>query len=216
MIIPAILEKNPLDFAHKLAKIKTIKKLKRIQVDFTDGVFVESKSMPVEELGHVPKLDKLEWEAHLMIDHPSNFEVYKEAGFSTVIVHYESFVSETLLEEAIEKIIKLGMKPGIAVNPETNVSTLRYFTDNIEHFTILSVEPGKQGNLFIPTTYEKVKALRELAPNATIEVDGGVNAENAETLIHSGADDLVVGSALFETEDIKQNYQNIESSGTTI
>ena len=216
MIIPAILEKNPLDFAHKLAKIKTIPKLQRIQVDFTDGVFVESESMLVEDLGHVPKLDKLEWEAHIMADHPSNFGAYKEAGFSTVIVHYESFVSETLLEEALEKIIKLGMKPGIAINPETNVSTLRYFTDNIEHFTILSVEPGKQGNPFIATTYEKVKALREMAENATIEVDGGVNADNAGTLIHSGADYLVVGSALFETENIKQNYQNIVTAGTEI
>ena len=216
MIIPAILEKNPLDFAHKLAKIKTIPKLQRIQVDFTDGVFVESKSMAVEEVGHVPKLDKLEWEAHIMADHPSNFESYKEAGFSTVIVHYESFVSETLLEEAIEKIIKLGMKPGIAINPVTNVSTLRYFTDNITHFTILSVQPGKQGNAFIESTYDKVKALREMAENATIEVDGGVNADNAGALIQAGADYLVVGSALFETENIKQNYQNIVTAGTEI
>ncbi len=216
MIIPAILEKNPLDFAHKLAKIKTIPKLQRIQVDFTDGVFVESKSMPVEEVGHVPKLDKAEWEAHIMADHPSNFDAYKEAGFSTVIVHYESFVSETLLEEAIEKIIKLGMKPGIAINPETNVSTLRYFTDNITHFTILSVQPGKQGNAFIGSTFDKVKALREMAENATIEVDGGVNAGNAKALIEAGADYLVVGSALFETENIKQNYQNIVTAGTEI
>lgn len=212
MIIPAILEKNPLDFAHKLAKIKTIPKLQRIQVDFTDGVFVESKSMPVEEVGHVPKLDKAEWEAHIMADHPSNFDAYKEAGFSTVIVHYESFVSETLLEEAIEKIIKLGMKPGIAINPETNVSTLRYFTDNITHFTILSVQPGKQGNAFIESTFDKVKALREMAENATIEVDGGVNVSNAGALIQAGADYLVVGSALFETENIKQNFEAIESA----
>lgn len=216
MIIPAILEKNPLDFAHKLAKIKTIPKLQRIQVDFTDGVFVESTSMPVEEVGHVPKLDKLEWEAHIMVDHPSNFAAYKEAGFSTVVVHYESFLTETLLEEAIEKIIKLGMKPGIAINPETNVSTLRYFTDNITHFTILSVQPGKQGNAFIESTFEKIKALREMAENATIEVDGGVNANNAGALIQAGADYLVVGSALFETENIKQNYQNIVTAGTEI
>lgn len=216
MIIPAILEKNPLDFAHKLAKIKTIPKIQLIQVDFTDGVFVESTSMPVEELGHVPKLDKMEWEAHVMVDHPSNFTVYKEAGFSTIIVHYESFVSETLLEEALEKIIKLGMKPGIAINPETNVSTLRYFTDNIMHFTILSVQPGKQGNAFIESTFEKIKALREMAENATIEVDGGVNANNAGALIQAGADYLVVGSALFETENIKQNYQNIVTAGTEI
>ncbi|HEX3099939.1 MAG TPA: hypothetical protein VHQ41_03115 [Patescibacteria group bacterium] len=216
MIIPAILEKNPLDFAHKLAKIKTIPKVERIQVDFCDGIFVPTTSVAVEDIGHVPKLDKAEWEAHLMVDYPKNFAAYKEAGFSTVIIHYESFISESMLEDALDQITNLGMKPGIAIRPETIVSVLRYFTDTINQFTILSVEPGKQGNPFLPESIEKVKALRELAENATIEVDGGVNADNAGTLINSGADFLVVGSALFETENIKQNYQKIVTAGTSI
>jgi ribulose-phosphate 3-epimerase len=216
MIIPAILEKTPADFAHKLAKIKTIGKLQRIQVDFCDELFVTTHTVLVEDLGHVPKMDSAEWEAHIMAIHPKNFAAYKEAGFSTVIVHYESFPEERNLEEALESITKLGMKPGIAISPETTVSVLRYFTDTIHHFTILSVEPGKQGNPFLSATFDRVKTLREMAPNATIEVDGGVNAGNAGALINSGADYLVVGSALFETENIKQNYQAIESAGTTI
>lgn len=216
MIIPAILEKNALDFAHKLAKIKTIGKVPRIQVDFCDELFVPTFSVPVEDIGHVPKLDKAEWEAHIMAIHPQNFAAYKEAGFSTIVVHYESFPEERDLEEALEAIVKLGMKPGIAISPETSVSTVRYFTDTIKFFTILSVEPGKQGNPFLPATFERVKTLREMAPNAIIEVDGGVNTSNAGALIHSGVDYLVVGSALFETENIKQNYEQIESAGTQI
>lgn len=220
MIIPAILERTLADFTHKLVKIKTIGKLKRIQVDFCDELFVPTHSVLVEDLGHVPKLDIAEWEAHIMAIHPRNFKAYKEAGFSAVIVHYESFPEERDLEEALEAITKLGMTPGIAISPETTVSVLRYFTDTIKHFTILSVEPGKQGNPFIQATYDRIKALREIAPNATIEVDGGVNADNAAALIQSGADYLVVGSALFETENIKQNYETIktsgESAGTTI
>ena len=197
MIIPSILEKTTADFAHKLAKIKTIGKVPRVQVDFCDELFVPSHTLQVEDIGHVPKLDKAEWEAH-------------------IIVHYESFPEERDLEEALEAITELGMKPGIAISPETYVSTVRYFTDTIKHFTILSVEPGKQGNPFLPQTYDRVKTLREMAPNAIIEVDGGVNASNAGALIASGADYLVVGSALFETENIKQNYQQIESAGTTV
>lgn len=216
MIIPSILEKTTADFAHKLAKIKTIGKIPRIQVDFCDELFVPSHTLQVEDIGHVPKLDKAEWEAHIMEIHPTNFAAYKEAGFSTIIVHYESFPEERDLEEALEAITKLGMKPGIAISPETYVSTVRYFTDTIKHFTILSVEPGKQGNPFLPQTYDRVKTLREMAPNAIIEVDGGVNASNAGALIASGADYLVVGSALFETENIKQNYLAIESAGTKI
>jgi ribulose-phosphate 3-epimerase len=217
MIIPAILEKSLQGFAEKIAKIQTLKGVKAIQVDFADGVFVENQTLSIQELsdgGHLPK--KYDWEAHLMVDHPTNFADYQKFGFNKIIVHYESFAGEHHLEEALEGILKLGMKPAIAINTETPVSVLRYFTDNIHNYTLMSVQPGKQGNRFIEATYERIKQLRSLAPNATIEVDGGVNAENAGALIQSGADYLAVGSALFETENIKQNYKDIESAGTTI
>lgn len=218
MIIPAILEKTPQGFAEKIAKIQTLgKAVKRVQVDFCDGVFVQNSTLAIQEfpmLGPLPK--KYDWEAHLMIDHPTNFEHYKDAGFSTIILHYEAFAGEPHLEEALEHVIMLGMKPGIAINPDTPVSVLRYYTDNISQFTVMSVHPGKQGNPFLPEAIDRVRELRELAPNATIEVDGGVSAHNAAALINAGADYLAVGSALFETEDVKQNYQDIESAGTSI
>lgn len=218
MIIPAILEKTTQGFAEKIAKIQTLgKTIKRIQVDFCDGVFVQNQTLAIQEfaeIGHISK--KYEWEAHLMIDHPSHFEHYKEAGFNTIIVHYESFASERFLEDALEQIQKLGMKPAVAVNPETSISTLRYFADNIDQFTIMSVQPGRQGSLFITNTFDRVKELRLLAPDATIEVDGGVNVSNAHYLLQSGADYLAVGSALFETENIKQNYHDIEFAGTSV
>jgi ribulose-phosphate 3-epimerase len=218
MIIPAILEKTTQGFAEKIARVQTLgKAIKRIQVDFADGVFVENTTLAIQEfaeIGHLAK--KYDWEAHLMIDHPTNFGHYKEAGFSIIILHYESFAGEHHLEEALEAIVKLGMTPAIAINPNTPVSVLRYFTDNINQFTIMSVHPGKQGNEFIPETYERIEELRKLAPNATIEIDGGVNAHNAAALVYKGADYLAVGSALFETENIKQNFEDIESARTTI
>lgn len=217
MIVPAILEKTPQGFADKIAKIQTLPKVKTVQVDFADGKFVENETLSIHEfavIGHLPK--KYTWEAHLMVEHPTNFEDYKIAGFNTIIVHYEAFSSELHLEEAVEAIAKLGMTPAIAINPETAVTILRYFTDTITQFTIMSVHPGRQGAEFIPETYDRVKELRLIAPDATIEVDGGVKAVNAGALIHSGADLLAVGSGLFETENTKQNYQNIESAGTKI
>lgn len=217
MVIPAILEENPADFTHKLVKIKTIPKLERIQVDFCDGDFVPTKSIQIQDLGHIAVTDKkTSWEAHLMVRNPQNFASYQEAGFSTIIVHYEAFENEELLEEALEAIRKLEMTASVAINPETPVSVLRYFTDTIKQFTILSVTPGKQGNPFLEETFERVKELRELAENGIIEVDGGVNSSNAGALLQAGADYLVVGSALFETENTKKNYQDIESSGTKI
>jgi ribulose-phosphate 3-epimerase len=216
MIIPAILEKTPHGFAEKMSLIQTLKtKVKSIQVDFCDGLFVPSETLSIHDFAEIGDLSKkYSWEAHLMIIKPQNFVHYKEAGFSTIILHYEAYDSETHLEDALDQISKLGMKPAIAMNPETPVSILRYFTDTIKQFTILSVEPGKQGNPFIPGSIERVKTLRNMAPNATIEVDGGINATNAAALLEAGADCLAVGSALFETENIKTNYQTIESAGS--
>ncbi len=218
MIIPAILEKTPHGFAEKIAQIATLgKKVKTIQVDFADGLFVQNETMSIHEfalVGDLPK--KYHWEAHLMVIKPTNFADYKTAGFETIVVHYESFENETQLEEALETITKLGMTASVAINPQTQVSVLRYFADNIKQFTVMSVEPGMQGNAFIIQSIERVRFLRNIAPNAIIEVDGGVKASNAKALIDAGANYLVVGSALYETENIKQNFQQIESAGITI
>ncbi len=219
MIIPALLEKTPQGFAEKLVKIQTLPKgkVKSIQVDFCDGLFVPNETLAIHDFAEIGELSKkYTWEAHLMVIKPQNFDHYKTAGFSTIIVHYEAFDNEVQLENAVEAITKLGMLPAIAINPETPVSVLRYHTDNIKQFTILSVEPGRQGSPFIPESIERVKTLRNMAPNAIIEVDGGVKASNAAALLEAGADYLVVGSALFETENIKQNFHNIELAGTSI
>ena len=218
MITPAILEKTPHGFAEKLAKLATLKtKVKTIQVDFCDGLFVPNDTMSIHEFALVGELSKKYlWEAHLMLINPQNFADYKTAGFSKIIIHYESFESEQHLEDALDQITKLGLTPGIAINPTTPVSVLRYFTDTIKHFTILSVEPGTQGNPFLRESIDRVKMLREMAPNATIEVDGGINVSNAAALLEAGADNLAVGSALFETENTKENFEQIESAGTTI
>ncbi len=218
MIIPAILEKTPLKFAEKIAILAPLKtKVKTIQVDFCDGLFVPNETMAIQDFAEIGDLSKkYSWEAHLMVIKPQNFNDYKVAGFTTIIVHYESFDDEQHLEEALDAITKLGLKPAIAINPHTPVSVLRYFTDTIKQFTILSVEPGRQGNPFLYESIDRVKLLREMAPNATIEVDGGINVSNASALLNAGADHLAVGSALFETEAVKQNFEALESTGTTI
>lgn len=209
MIIPAILEQDIVSFN---AKVKQIGQLKvdRVQVDFCDGDFVSNKTLLIES---IPVLDKkYEWEAHIMAKNPVNFESYQAAGFAHLIIHYEAFESEVMLEDALLEIAKLEMTPALAVNPETNISLLRYFTDTIANFTILSVHPGMQGQSFIEETLDRIAQLREIAPDATIEVDGGVNSNNAKSILDAGANHIAVGSALFETEDIKKNYKAISDA----
>ena len=140
-----------------------------------------------------------------MIDEPNNFAVYKDAGFKKIIVHYEAFKSELDLEAALDEIKKLKMIPAIAIAPNSEVSVIRYHVDTINNFTLLGVSPGKQGQKMLVGTKRRLRMLRDLAPMANIEIDGGVTSENIAKLIDSGATDCVVGSGLLKG-DIQENY----------
>lgn len=207
MIIPALLETNAKQFQVRLKEVCALKGIKTVQVDFADGEFVANKTLLVEEI-KLPK-SKIQFEAHLMINRPENFSAYKKVGFDKVILHYESFDNEAELEDALDEIRKLKMKPALAISPTTSVSVLRYFSDNILDFTLLGVVPGKQGQTMLPETLDRLMELRDHAKNGTvIEVDGGVNAENIAGLIDAGASQCVVGSALVNG-DIQENYQEL-------
>lgn len=206
MIIPAILETNPKEFQAKLKEVCTLKGIKAVQIDFADGEFVATKTVAASDI-KLPK-SKLQFEAHLMVKNPQDFSDYKKAGFDKIILHYESFENEQELESALEAVVKLKMIPALAISPTTSVSVLRYYTDNIMNFTLLSVVPGRQGQEMLPDTVERLMELRDHSNGATIEVDGGVNADNIAGLIDAGATDCVVGSALVHG-DIAENYQTL-------
>lgn len=203
MIIPAILENNKEKFQQALQAVLELKNIKSVQVDFADGRFVPTKTLTADEIA-LPK-SKVIFEAHLMIDEPNNFSGYKDAGFKKVIVHYEAFKSELDLEAAIDEIKSLKMTPAIAIAPTSEVSVIRYHVDTVSNFTLLGVNPGKQGQKMLVGTKRRLRMLRDLAPTANIEIDGGVNRENIAKLIDSGATDCVVGSGLLKG-DIQENY----------
>ncbi len=209
-IIPAILEETLENFNDKVFQIERVPGVERIQVDFGDGQFVSHKTLPVKQID--PLNPAYVWEAHLMIQQPHNFLDYQIAGFSAIIIHYEAFPTEESMEEATSAIAKLGMKPVIAIKPKTEVSSLRYFGDTIDQFLLMSVEPGFQHNPFLEETFERLRNFRKLLPHAILEVDGGVSESNASALVAAGADLLVVGSALFETNDVAENFSKIEQA----
>ena len=209
-IIPAILESDKERFADKVYQLSRISGVDTIQVDFCDGKFVDTLTIPPKDLDVLNPA--FTWEAHIMANHPTEFLEYKMLGFSKIIVHYESFATEPELEEALLAITDLGLTPALAINPETEVSVLRYHTDTIKHFTLLSVHPGRQGAQFLPDSPTRLFTLRNLAPNAILEVDGGVNLENAGLLSKTGADQLAVGSALFVGDRLQENYDALNAA----
>ncbi|HMQ02241.1 MAG TPA: hypothetical protein PKD79_04235, partial [Candidatus Doudnabacteria bacterium] len=135
MIIPAILESNVKQFQATLKTVCGLKHIKAVQIDFADGKFVATKTVLASDI-KLPK-SKLQFEAHLMVDKPQDFSIYKKVGFDKVIVHYESFEDEVDLNNALEAIVKLKMIPALAISPQTPVPVLANFTDRVQHFTLL-------------------------------------------------------------------------------
>ena len=171
-------------------------------IDIMDGVFVPNISFGMPVLKSINKYAKKPLDVHLMIVNPEKYiKKFKEVGASVLTVHYEACVH---LHRTIQEIKNEGMKAGVAINPHTPVSVLNEILNEIDLVCIMSVNPGFGGQEFIKNTFHKIKELKELREknknNFLIEIDGGVNMENAKNIIDSGADILVAGSTVFKSK----------------
>lgn len=205
MVIPAILEKDSLSFHDRLISVLNIPGVKRVQVDFSDGQFVENSTYPIDDFEVLPP--QIHWEAHLMVERPYNFIDYHSKGFNTIIFHYEAFPDDQLRHGVIANIKALGVEAGMALSPQTPIEAVQPFVESLDRITLLSVIPGKQGGQFIPESVQRIKDLRKIFPHGILEVDGGIKVDTVKSLLAAGATDLVVGSGLLEAEDVKMQYQ---------
>ena len=172
-------------------------------IDVMDGVFVPNISfgLPIIEAfrRHTSKV----LDVHAMIANPDPFiNDFKSAGADILTVHYEAC---THLHRTIDAIKKAEMKAGVALNQHTPVSLLNDIIGDVDMVLIMSVNPGFGGQKFIEHTYDKVRTLKKLmlenSSKAIIEVDGGVNLENAPRLVEAGVNALVAGSTVYKSED---------------
>ena len=204
-IIPAIIAK---DFQELKDKIKRIEPyVEWAQLDVMDGKFVENTTWnnpsDLRELKTNLKL-----EAHLMVENPEKvIDDWIESGVKRIIIHYESTEKR---KEIIERIKNSGLEVGLAINPETSVEAIDEFIKNINLILIMTVNPGRGGQKFLETTLGKIRALRKKYKNVNIEVDGGINLETVPKAIQAGANVLVVGSAIFKSEDIKKTIEELK------
>ena len=172
-------------------------------LDVMDGVFVPNITFGFQIIKVIRDYAKKPLDVHLMIIQPERyFEQFRDAGADILSIQYEAV---THLHRNIHAMKELGMKAGVVLNPHTNVSVLEDTISDIDLVLIMSVNPGFGGQKFIENTYQKITRLKELIlkknSNALIEVDGGVNLENAPKLIKYGADVLVAGSTIFSSSD---------------
>lgn len=172
-------------------------------LDIMDGVFVPNLSFGFPVVKAISSMAVKPLDVHLMIVQPERYiTAFRDAGADILSVHYEA---STHLHRTLQAIRQAGMKAGIVLNPHSPVHLLNDIVGEADMVLLMSVNPGFGGQQFIPHILNKIKELKELAlrinPALLIEVDGGVNRDNAAQLCHAGADVLVAGNAVFKSSE---------------
>lgn len=176
-----------------------------LHCDVMDGVFVPNISFGFPVIEAVAKVARKPLDVHLMIVEPQNYiGRVRDCGAAIMNVHQEAC---THLHRTVQAIKAAGMKAAVTLNPATPVVMLEDIIGDLDMVLLMSVNPGFGGQKFIPRTLDKLRALREMIATAgsdtLIEIDGGVNLDNAPVLAAAGADALVAGSAVFAAPDPK-------------
>ena len=182
-------------------------------IDVMDGVFVPNISFGMPVIKAIKKHAKKTMDVHLMIVDPDRYiKTFKEVGADILTVHFEAC---THLHRTLQAIKAEGMQAGVALDPHTSVDLLKDTIQDLDLVCLMSVNPGFGGQSFIENTYSKVKELKAIinskGANTKIEIDGGVNSQNAPKLIEAGADVLVAGSFVFKSENPKQIISDLKN-----
>jgi len=202
-VVPAILTDDPIDLGRMVLVTESFTDF--AQFDIMDGQFVPSTSVTCE---HIAALStKLRWEAHLMVMHPEkHLEEFKNAGAEKIVFHYESTPSPEIV---IDRIRKLGMEVGLAVNPETSLSVIAPMVNTVDSILFMSVVPGYYGAKFIPEVLDKIAAFKKAHPVKSIGIDGGIKESNITDIAEGGVNDICVGSAIFIQPDPAEAYRKL-------
>lgn len=212
LIAPSLLAA---DFTHLQRDIEMVNRSQSdwFHLDVMDGVFVPNISFGMPVIKAIAQHAQKPLDVHLMIIDPDRYlQTFADLGAHVLSVHYEAC---THLHRTLQGIKGLGMKAGVAINPHTPVQLLEEVIQEIDLVCLMSVNPGFGGQKFIENTYSKVRRLKELirqkqAPTL-IEIDGGVNAGNARSLIKAGADVLVAGNFVFSSKNPLQTISELKS-----
>ena len=209
-ISPSILSA---DFSKLGNEIQNLEKAKAdlIHIDVMDGHFVPNITIGPEVINKLRKYTSLPFDVHLMISPVDNFiNNFAKAGADIITIHPEATND---LISSIKKIKSYNKKAGVSLNPETSVEKVLSIISSIDLVLVMSVNPGFSGQKFMEETVEKVKILREEIDSkklkTQIEIDGGINFENAKIAIEAGVDILVSGTTIFQENggNLKKNIQ---------
>jgi ribulose-phosphate 3-epimerase len=201
-IAPSILTA---DFGHLAAAVEaaTDGGADYIHLDVMDGRFVPNITFGPKLVETVRAVTKLPLDVHLMIEEPDRYLAdFANAGANLLTVHAEACVH---LHRTVQRITELGCRVGVAINPATPVEMLREIVPFVDMILVMSVNPGFGSQRFIETSTSKLRRMRqvldELNPLCDLEVDGGVDVHNIDDVVRSGANVIVVGTAVFNSRN---------------
>lgn len=189
-----------------------------IHVDVMDGHFVPNLTIGPPVVEALRRATKLPLDVHLMITNPDSFiEEFAEAGSDFLTVHVEACPH---LHRTIQLIKQHKVKAGVSLNPATSASWLDQIIGDVDLVLVMSVNPGFGGQSFIPASLEKIRRIRgmiqESGSSAYLEVDGGIKADNAGSVLKAGANVLVSGSGIFKSQDMAGTIRHMREAGLTM
>ena len=233
-ITPAILVNNYTELKNKVAKVRGISIT--VQLDICDGGFVGALSWPMDEIEDInspfqsilreeeglPFWDEIDYELDLMVRKAhKNFDLFLKLGAKKIVFHLEAevpnFTDEEILEfkeflEGIDMYTRDHAQIGLAINVDTPIQNLEKLIHNVDYVQCMGIKTiGLQGEPFDERVFDQIKALRKLYPDLVITVDGGVSMENAEDLLDLGVSRLIIGSAIFNNDDVRGAIKDFES-----
>jgi ribulose-phosphate 3-epimerase len=195
------------DFANMARDIKELESAGAdlLHCDVMDGVFVPNITFGIKMIEDIKKITNLKLDAHLMIVEPQKYiERFAKAGADIITIHIEAVKNAV---EAIQQIKSFGVSAGIVLNPETSVSAIKDVLPFCDMVLVMSVHPGFGGQEFIASSIEKIKEIKSmitaLGKDIDLEVDGGINFDNVQSVIDAGANIIVAGNTVFSADDKK-------------
>ena len=212
-IAPSLLSADKEHLKDEILKVEALG-CEYIHWDIMDGIFVPNTAIPLEAVKANAKVHKMVNDVHIMVADPMKVAPeFIEAGADIVTFHFEALECPVCCKKLIDKIHSLGCKAGISIKPKTNVKVLKELVKYVDLVLIMSVEPGKGGQAFIPSALGKIKKLRKWIDkenlNCLIEVDGGINGETGQKCRKAGVDILVAGSYLYGHDNIKERIESL-------